>query len=60
LTEQRNYVLNRSLRIQGLDRRAECSSNLFSVSFSVTHVADFTALLGPPPYTTLTLLTSSN
>jgi len=44
-------------KIQGLDRRAECSRNAFSVSFSVTHVAGFPTPLGPPPYTTLTLLT---
>lgn len=40
-------------KIQGLDRRAECSRNIFTVSFSVTHVADFPTPLGPPPYTTL-------
>lgn len=43
--------------MQGLDHRAECSSDLFSVSFSFTHVEDIPAPLGPPPLTPLTFLT---
>jgi hypothetical protein len=40
-TEQRSSVVNRRLTMQGLDHRAECSNILFSVGFSVAHVADF-------------------
>lgn len=55
-TEQRHSVVNRSLTMQALDHRAECSSILFSVGFSVAHVADFPAPLGAPAYTTSTIL----